>query len=69
MELKSNKKDAYTKRAMCEKRMEEGRCPQCGRPMPEAAKGTYKEKLTYCSKFAGNWKKRYESKKNESFEG
>ncbi|SFH40425.1 CRISPR-associated endonuclease Cas1 [Desulfotomaculum arcticum] len=53
-------KDVYAKRVRREKRVAEGRCPQCGEPMPEAAKGTYKEKLTYCQKCADYWKKRYE---------
>jgi ssDNA-binding Zn-finger/Zn-ribbon topoisomerase 1 len=30
-----------------EKRAVEGKCPQCGKPMPEGAKGTLKEELTY----------------------
>lgn len=56
-------KEVYAKRAMREKRMAEGRCPQCGEPMPEAAKGIYKDKLTYCQKCADYWKKRYENNK------
>lgn len=59
-------KDTYRKRLLREKRAAEGKCPQCGGPMPEAANGTYKEKLTYCPKCAGYWKKRYEGKKADS---
>lgn len=56
-------KEIYSARVKRERRIVEGLCPQCGGPMPEAAKGTYKEKLTYCQKCADYWKKRYEKKK------
>lgn len=49
----------YRKRLLREKRKAEGKCPQCGRPMAEAADGTYKEKLSYCEHCRDYWDKRY----------
>lgn len=59
-------KHTYRKRKLREKRIAEGNCPQCGRPMPESANGTYKEKLTYCQHCMEYWKKRYKLKKENS---
>ncbi|MEW6183906.1 MAG: hypothetical protein AB1500_12175 [Bacillota bacterium] len=56
-------RETYKKRLMRQRRREAGCCPQCGKPMPEGAKGTYKEKLTYCPECAEYWKRRYEKKK------
>jgi CRISPR-associated endonuclease Cas1 len=56
-------RETYKKRLMRQRRREAGCCPQCGKPMPEGAKGTYKEKLTYCSDCAEYWKRRYERRK------
>jgi len=54
----------HRKRLQREKRKAEGRCPQCGRPMPEAADGTYKEKVSYCQHCRDYWERRYREKKN-----
>jgi len=62
----SKHQNAYQKRHKREQRLAEGCCPHCGKPMPEAAKGTYKDKLTYCPTCAEYFKKRYESKKTKS---
>ncbi|MEM3442255.1 MAG: CRISPR-associated endonuclease Cas1 [Candidatus Bathyarchaeia archaeon] len=60
-------KDTYRKRLLRERRKAEGKCPQCGKPMAEGAKGTYKERLTYCEKCREYWKERYEKEKKNSF--
>lgn len=57
-------KDTYRKRKLREKRKVEGKCPQCGKPMSEGAKGTYKEKLSYCEKCKGYWERRYKIRSN-----
>ena len=54
-------KDTYRKRLLRENRKAEGKCPQCGRPMAEAAEGTYKEKLSYCEHCRDYWDKRYKN--------
>jgi len=56
-------KGTHQKRLLRERRKAEGKCPQCGRPMTEGAKGTYKKKLTYCDKCMEYWKQRYEANK------
>ena len=48
-------KDTYRKRLLRENRKAEGKCPQCGKPMAEAADGTYKEKLSYCQHCRDYW--------------
>jgi len=52
-------KDTYRKRSLRQKRKDAGLCPQCGKYMPEAAAGTYKEKLTYCGECREYWKEKY----------
>jgi len=52
-------KETYRKRLLREKRKAEGKCPQCGRPMAEGAKGTYKDKVSYCEHCQEYWKKKH----------
>lgn len=51
--------DTAKKRRQRQTRMEAGKCPQCGKPMPGAAAGMYKEKLTYCGECREYWKGKY----------
>ncbi|SPF51592.1 hypothetical protein SBF1_5150004 [Candidatus Desulfosporosinus infrequens] len=56
-------KDTYRKRLLRQKRVSEGKCPQCGRPMEQTAEGTYKDRLTYCNDCMEYWKRKYREKK------
>lgn len=56
-------RETYRKRLLREKRKAEGKCPQCGRPMVEGARGTYKERVSYCKDCMEYWKNRYWQKK------
>lgn len=54
----SNKhRNTHHMRLKRDKRISEGLCPLCGKPMQVAAKGTMKERLTYCSECRDYWKK------------
>jgi hypothetical protein len=46
-------------------RKKNGDCPQCGKPMENPAKGTYKLKLSYCIYCEQYFKNRYNELKNE----
>jgi hypothetical protein len=52
-------KDTYHKRLRRETRLRSSSCPQCGGSMPEAAAGTYKERLTYCPACVEYYRRRY----------
>lgn len=43
--------------------VEAGKCPQCGKPMPKAAAGTYKEILSYCEECKGYWERKYQERR------
>jgi len=51
--------DTAKKRRQRLARTEAGKCPQCGKPMPEAAAGTYKETLSYCRECKGYYQEKY----------
>lgn len=55
-------RETYRKRLLREKRKAEGKCPQCGKPMVEGAKGTYKERLKYCEECRSYYRRKYEER-------